>query len=41
MGQAVGRGGREWGGCGDMSVEDLLGLFVGNFKFRAVIFEKF
>ena len=38
--QAVGPGGGEWGGCSGLGVEDLLGLFVGKFKLRAVILGK-
>ena len=38
---AVGRGGREWSGCSGVGVEDLLGLFVDEFKLRAVILEEF
>ena len=40
MGQAVGRGGGEWSGCGGVCIEDLLGLFVGDFELGAVILEK-
>ena len=41
VGQAIGRGDGEWSGCSGVGIEDLLGLFVGEFEFRAVILEKF
>ena len=40
VGQAVGRGGEDWSGCSSVGVEDLLGLFVGEFELGAVILEE-